>query len=161
MRSAARCVIDEMGRWFFRTGFRGKSAYFFEAGHESRSKAEKVIRAVLTNPFAKMNDVHFGYVAHSFVAKREAAAVQAADLLAWQWATDVRHQMEGRPRRKDFESLSQAPLRGVHFDKNRLLYYVELLKEFCTSKNHEADTMLEHVARLLYIRERAKPYMSM
>lgn len=104
-----RCVIDEMGRWFFRTGFRGKSAYFFEAGLESLSEAAKVIRSVLANPFAKMNDVRYGYVAHSFIAKQEAAAVQAADLLAWQWAPDVRHQMQGRPRRKDFESLSQAP----------------------------------------------------
>lgn len=157
----ARCIIDEIGRWFFKTGFRGKSAYFFEAGHQSRSEAEKVVGAVLTNPLAKLTDVHFGYVAHSFIGKKESAAVQAADLLAWHWATDVRHHMERRPRRKDFESLSQAPLRAVHFDRHRLVHYVELLKEFGVSESHETDTMLEHTARLLYIRERVKPSMSM
>lgn len=39
----ARCVIDEMGKWFFRTGFGGKSAYVFEAGHASRSEASLVV----------------------------------------------------------------------------------------------------------------------
>jgi hypothetical protein len=156
----ARCVIDEMGRWFFKTGFRGKSAYFFEAGHASRSEAEKVVSAVLTNPLSKVNDVHYGYVAHSFILKQESAAVQAADLLAWQWATHVKRQIAGRPPRKDFESLAQAPFRGVHFDRTRLLYYIELLKEFGVSENHESSTTFEHVMRVLYVRQRAKPYMS-
>jgi hypothetical protein len=155
----ARCVIDEMGRWFFKTGFKGKSAYFFEAGHESRSEAEKVVSAVLTNPLNKASKIHYGYVAHSFILKQESPAVQAADLLAWQWTTDVKHQMTGRPRRKDFESLAQAPLRGVHFDKARLLYYIQLLKEFGMSENHESDTILEHVMRAIYIQQRAGPYM--
>jgi hypothetical protein len=97
-------------------------------GHESRAEAEDVVGAVLTNPLNKVRNVHYGYVAQSFILKQEAPAVQAADLLAWQWATDLKHQMTGRPRRKDFESLSQAPLRGVHFDKRRLLYYIEVLK---------------------------------
>jgi len=152
----ARCVIDEMGRWFFKVGFRGKSAYFFEAGHESRSEAEKIITAVLTNPLWKVSDVHYGYSPHSFISKRDSAAVQAADLLAWQWTTDIRHRLNGRPRRKDFESLLQAPLRGTHFDRERLLSYIELLKEFGAHRNHESDTILEHTARALYIRRRAR-----
>ena len=157
----ARCVIDEIGRWFFKTGFRGKSVYFFEAGHESRSEAEKVVGTVLTNPLSKLRNIHYGYVAHSFILKQESPAVQAADLLAWQWTTDVKHQMTGLPRRKDFESLAQAPLRGAHFDKARLLYYVELLMEFGVPKNHESDTILEHIMRVQYIHRRSGPYMSM
>jgi len=92
--------------------------------------------------------------------KKESAAVQAADLLAWHWATDLKHQMTNRPRRKDFESLAQAPFRGVHFDKARLLYYIELLKEFGVSENHESSTMHEQVMRALYIQKRATPYLS-
>jgi hypothetical protein len=157
----ARCVIDEMGKWFFRTNFRGRSIYFFEAGHDSRSEADRVVSTVLTNPLWKINDVHYGYIAHSFIQKKESAAVQAADLLAWQWATDVKHQMTNRPRRKDFESLIQAPFRGVHFDKLRLLYYLELLKEFGVDKDHEPSALHEQVARVLYMRQRVKPYMSL
>jgi hypothetical protein len=156
----ARCIIDEMGKWFFRTGFKGRSAYFFEAGHESRTEAEDVVGAVLTNPLNKVMEVHYGYVSHSFVLKQESAAVQAADLLAWQWATDLKHQVTGRPRRKDFESLSQAPLRGVHFDKNRLLFYVDVLREFGVSENRGSTTSFEETLRVLYIRDRARPFMS-
>jgi hypothetical protein len=155
----ARCVIDEIGRWFFKIGFQGKSAYFFEAGHESRSEAEKVVGDVLTNPLHKINDVHYGYVAHSFILKQEAAAVQAADMLAWQWATDVKHQMSGRPRRKDFESLLQVPLGGAHFDRARLIGYIELLKEFGVSENRKSSNTWEEAMRVLYILRRAKPYM--
>jgi hypothetical protein len=157
----ARCVIDEMGRWLFKIGFRGRSAYFFEAGHESRPEAEQVVGAVLTNPLNALRSVHYGYIAHSFVLKNESQAVQAADLLAWQWATDLKHQMTGRPRRKDFESLAAAPLRGVHFDRKRLLGYVELLREFGLSKNRESATMAEEVRRMMYIRHRATPAMFM
>ena len=155
----ARCVIDEIGRWCFKTGFRGKSAYFFEAGHESRSEAERVVGEVLTNPLSKTANIHYGYVAHSFILKHESPAVQAADLLAWQWTTDVKHHMTEQPRRKNFKSLAQAPLRGTHFDRARLLYYVELLKEFGMSENHESDTILEHVLQAIYIQQRAAPAM--
>jgi hypothetical protein len=157
----ARCVIDEMGRWFFKTGFKGKSSYFFEAGHESRSEAEDVVGAVLTNPLNKVSKIHYGYVAHSFILKQASPAVQAADLLAWHWATDLKHQMSGRPRRKDFESLLQAPFRGAHFDKQRLLYYIEVLKEFGVSENREADSIFEQVMRVIYIRNRAAGSMLM
>jgi hypothetical protein len=155
----ARCVIDEMGRWFFKTGFKGKSAYFFEAGHESRAEAEQVVGAVLTNPLNTISRVSYGYIAHSFVLKRESPAVQAADLLAWQWATELKHQKSGRPRRKDFESLAQAPFRGVHFDRQRLLGYVEILKEFGLAENRESATLMEEVMRMIYIRNRAAPSM--
>jgi hypothetical protein len=156
----ARCVIDEMGKWFFRSGFRGKSAYFFEAGHASRSEASKVVESVLTNPFSALQDVHYGYVAHSFILKQESAAVQAADLLAWQWATEVKHRMTGRPRRKDFASLLEVPHRGTHFDRARLLYYVQLLKEFGVPAS-ESETEVDMVARMLYIHQRAQPYMKL
>ncbi len=155
----ARCVIDEIGRWFYKTGFTGKSTYYFEAGHESRSEADRVVGEVLTNPLNKIYGIDYGYVAHSFVLKREAPAVQAADILAWQWATDVKHQIAGRLRRKDFESLVEAPFRGVHFDEEKLRGYVELLREFGLSENHEADTLLEHAERILYVKRRAAPYL--
>ncbi len=67
----ARCVIDEMGRWFSKINFRGKSAYFFEAGHESKAEADKIVFDVLTNPLSNFNGIHYGYVAHSFILKED------------------------------------------------------------------------------------------
>lgn len=156
----ARCVIDEIGKWFSRSGFRGKSTYFFEAGHASRSEASKVVEAALTNPLSALHNVHYGYAAHSFIPKQGSAAVQAADLLAWQWATEVKHRMTGRPRRKDFASLLDIPHRGAHFDKARLLYYVRLLKEFGVPASGN-ETEADLVARMLYVQRRAQPYMQL
>ncbi|RXG85689.1 DUF3800 domain-containing protein [Bradyrhizobium zhanjiangense] len=155
----ARCVIDEMGRWFFKIGFKGASAYFFEDGHASRSEAEGDVGSVLTNPLNKFRGIHYGCVAHSFISKQELPPVQAADLLAWQWATDIKHQMAGKPRRKDFESLSEAPLRCFHFDRERLLHYIELLKEFGVSGDRKLNSLSEEARRVLYTRDRALPSM--
>lgn len=113
---------------------------------------------MLTNPLSELNGVRYGYAAHSFILKQEAPAVQAADLLAWQWATDVKHRTAGRPRRKDFASLLRLPHRGAHFDRARLLYYLKLLREFgVAGKKPETEEQL--ISRILYIHERARPHM--
>lgn len=153
----ARCVIDEMGRWFFKTGFRGKSAYFFEAGHASQSEANDAVEFVLTNPLSRFVNVHFGYVAHSFILKEDFPAIQTADILAWQWATDIKHRTAGRNRRKDFESLLSVPTVATHFDKERLLNYVDLLKEFGVNRKLAAESTEELVRRMQYIQARVRP----
>lgn len=145
----ARCVIDEIGRWFHQTGFRGKSAYLFEAGHESWSEADQVVRAVLTNPLNKLNDVHYGYKAHSFIEKQESPPVQAADILAWQWATDIKHQMGGRPRRKDFASLLELPHKLCHFDENRTRFFLSLTQAMAVPEGFENSSLEDQLA---YIR---------
>lgn len=145
----ARCVIDEMGKWFYKTNFHSKSAYFFEAGHESRAEAEQLIVGVLNNPFNTMKDVHYGYVAHSFIQKEEAPAVQAADILAWQWATDIKHKNNAKPRRKDFANLLAKPVRGCHFDRNRIIGYLEILKGLKVDRNKKEYTT-EELALILH-----------
>jgi hypothetical protein len=40
----------------------------------------------------------YRYVGHAFVQKERNSAIQSADLLAWQWFTDKKHQLEKRPR---------------------------------------------------------------
>lgn len=87
----ARCIIDEIGRWFHQTQFDGKSYYYFEAGHCSRSEASSVVASVLENPFNRFHGVNYGYGGPLLRKKTDFSAVQAADILAWQWATDVKH----------------------------------------------------------------------
>lgn len=154
----ARCIIDEMGKFFRRIAFKGRSSYFFEAGHQSRSEAEQCIKDVLNNPLHKISKLHYGYESHAFISKLDAPAVQAADILAWQWATDIKHSLNRRSRRKDFESLREVPIHGAHFDEKRISYYVTILKEFGLDKNHESDSIKDHAERLLYIHSRAEPY---
>jgi peptide/nickel transport system substrate-binding protein len=52
--------------------------------------------------------------------REDTPAVQAADLLAWQWYTDKRHELEGRPRRKDCARLLNHHHNAVHVDEERL-----------------------------------------
>lgn len=95
----------------------GSMAYFFEAGHKSAPQAHKIMQEMFSRPIIKHE---FRYVEHAFVEKQKSPQVQAADLLAWQWYTDRRHQVEGRPRRKDCASLLQAHHNVVHIDSKEL-----------------------------------------
>lgn len=151
----ARSVIDEMGRWFFQTKFQGKSAFFFEDGHKSRSEADKVVESVLSNPLNQFRSVHYGYQGHSFISKTQAPAVQAADILAWQWATDIKRELAGKPRRKDFISLKEGPIRGAHFDRARLGYLFTLLKDFGVDTQEEI-TIEEGVRRVQHTVRRSQ-----
>jgi hypothetical protein len=92
-------------------------AYFFEAGHKSAYQAHEIMEGMLKLPNAKEQ---FRYAGHAFVEKQKSPAIQAADLLAWQWYTDKRHELEGRPRRKDCASLLEAFHTVVHIDKEKL-----------------------------------------
>jgi hypothetical protein len=92
-------------------------AYFFEAGHASHREADDLMTILFTHP--KLKD-GFRYSGHAFVDKKKTPAVQAADLLAWQWYTDKRHEMEGRPRRKDCAKLLEHSHRAVHVDSEKM-----------------------------------------
>jgi hypothetical protein len=95
----------------------GSMAYFFEAGHKSRPQAHEIMQRMFAQQ--RLKD-QFRYVGHAFVEKAKSPAVQAADLLAWQWYTDRRHEREGRPRRRDCASLLQQHHNVVHVNSKEL-----------------------------------------
>lgn len=95
----------------------GSMAYFFEAGHKSAPQAHEIMHRMFESPTIKHD---FRYAGHAFVEKQKSPAVQAADLLAWQWYTDRRHQAEGRARRKDCASLLQKHHIVKHIDAETL-----------------------------------------
>lgn len=98
-------IIAGVQLWAQRNQYQGDIAYFFEAGHESAPQADSVMNQVFSIP-ELASDAH--YAGHSFVRKTKSPAVQAADLLAWQFYTDCRREMEGKPTyRKDYASLIQ------------------------------------------------------
>jgi Protein of unknown function (DUF3800) len=95
-----------------------KMAYFFEAGHQSQGEANAIMNKLFEiEKFRK----DYRYAGHSFVPKDSTPAVQAADLLAWQWYTDKRHQLEARPRRKDCTVLLEHPHNAVHIDQGKIV----------------------------------------
>jgi len=70
----------------------GECAYFFESGHRSYGKANEIMNQLYND--AKLRKEH-RYSSHTFIGKSKATPLQAADLLAWQWYTDLKRRMRG------------------------------------------------------------------
>jgi hypothetical protein len=103
----AHGIIGAINIWVRQTGFDGRIGYFFEAGHASQKEAGQIMEQLFSIP--QMREAA-RYSAHGFVEKKLSPPVQAADLLAWQFYTDIRRQTEGKTvHRKDFDSLINHP----------------------------------------------------
>jgi hypothetical protein len=114
---AAHVILAGVRSWISSNPLVSKVAYFFESGHSSQSEANEIMNMLFKNEELR---VLYRYAAHAFVDKEDTPAVQAADLLAWQWYTDKRHELEGRPRRKDCARLLNHHHNVVHVNAERL-----------------------------------------
>ena len=102
-------IMAGVFNWANKTKFDGEIAYFFEAGHPSQQESNQLMQKTFSLPEMKQEARYGG---HAFIEKAKCPPVQAADLLAWQFYTDVRRQAEGKKEhRKDFASLIQHPHR--------------------------------------------------
>lgn len=114
------CITGVAG-WVARHRLQGQGsiAYFFESGHRLQSIANEALDALSRSP--KMSAACL-YGSHSFLPKQGAMALQAADLLAWQWQKDWRNRFSEprRGRRADLESLVEKPTMCCHFDIRNL-----------------------------------------
>lgn len=81
-------LVHNISLFADRNNYKGKLVYFFEAGHESAKEANSFLRAIPSHGPAWVQATR--YSGHSFVDKRDALPLQAADMLAWQ----VRHFFE-------------------------------------------------------------------
>ncbi|TIT18717.1 MAG: DUF3800 domain-containing protein [Mesorhizobium sp.] len=93
------CVIA-VHYWAQAAGYRGRFAYVFEAGHAAQSEANVVMKGIRGSRFGD------SYFSHTFVDKEDAPPLQAADMLAWQYAHHLKRRGEGfEEKRKDFVAL--------------------------------------------------------
>ena len=123
MMSLLWCV-QGVGQWAASREYRGRIAYFFEAGHRLQSHASSAMMRVKTNPGLERR---LCYASHAFIDKNEACAIQAADLLAWQWYKDAigNQSQPRRPRRLDLRSLLESPHYSCHLEGRDM----EVMKE--------------------------------
>lgn len=91
--------------WAIRTGFTGKIAYYFEAGHKHQTEANGVMNRIFKDDDFRRR---YRYGSHAFVPKETNRPVQTADVLAWHHVQDYRRYLEGRDRRKDFAALLEG-----------------------------------------------------
>jgi hypothetical protein len=145
---AAHVILAGVASWIGANPTTGSVAYFFEAGHLSQPEANAIMTLLFRSPRAKASH---RYAGHAFVEKETTPAVQAADLLAWQWYTDRRHHLEGRPRRKDCAILLEHHHNANHIGPVKL---AALAKALPFGANDATDLLRlhdgdEHVNRRL------------
>lgn len=115
-----KMCLQAVTQWIEKHGVDTQVAYTFESGHRSQGAAESMMRNTFKMPVLKQ--VHH-YLCHSFMDKASSCGLQAADLLAWQWATDHKRQSQRKGRRLDLESLLECHHRVMHFTASMLKIY--------------------------------------
>jgi len=116
------CLVA-IGGWIKKANFQGEVAYFFEARHRNQKEANAVMAGILELPELK-------YHSHTFLRK-EVRPLQAADLLAWQAATQRKRLDKGiTTPRKDFFVLVSEKTYTRHGNKDVFDDYRERLKIF-------------------------------
>ncbi len=125
-------------------GITDSISYFFEKGHPHEAEARDFVKSASLSPELKKMYKH---ETDSFIPKSDAVPLQAADLLAWEWAKfkDETLDQNLRPLRKSLRALFEyAPKRYkvVHcggaslaraMAKTRRLFY-EQVEEECIEK---------------------------
>ncbi len=104
--SAIRCA-ENVVEWLTKNGIAGDVHYFFEAGCQYAGEATHFCKQIESTPELKSRFRLGGY---SFVPKRDAPQLQAADLLAWEWqrewATLTVSENQHRERRSTLKRLA-------------------------------------------------------
>jgi hypothetical protein len=118
------CWQSFMGvrHWAQVNNYQGDIAYFFEAGHKHQAEASGVMDLLSREPSLKQQ---YRYESHAFVQKQKNAAIQCADILAWQWYTQTKKIEADLPMRKDLASLAEIPHNAVHFNKEKIDAFVK------------------------------------
>ena len=109
----AYVALDRVAAWGRSLGESVEVKYYFEAGSAGQVKADHLLRDLFSS---KLIANRMRYGGHAFISKRKAVGVQCADVLAWQAAKDRKSIIDGRPRRKDFESLLESEHYAIHLD---------------------------------------------
>lgn len=118
-------VLHLVGRWaqkYEKTGDR--IVYAFEAGASGEKRANELMHRTFK---IDVGGNRFRYAGHSYIPKGSYAGIECADALAWQGAKDIKSQANGRPRRKDLESLYQKPHHRFHIDRTTIGRLAEIV----------------------------------
>lgn len=96
-----------VGHFLKSIGSADRATYIFEAGHPNEGVARDFIRRVIQNPDVKESYRHSG---DAFLPKADAVPLQAADMLAWEWAKFRDETLEQgiRPIRKSLRALFEG-----------------------------------------------------
>jgi hypothetical protein len=97
-----------LGDWLNkRSPASGDIAYFFESGNQHTGEANDLMSLARLGGVETEVGKSYRYRSHSFIDRRDAAPLQAADLLAWEWtkAKDETVDRALRPARRSLREL--------------------------------------------------------
>ena len=120
-----RC-LTLIRHWADRSGFSGRVAYFFEAGHKEEGEAHRILELYRESPEATDR---FRYSAHAFVEKTLSLPLQSADVIAYQWHKDIKNRLEGRNPRKDLIALIRQQDSAIECTADSLHEMIKHLQE--------------------------------
>lgn len=126
---AAALCLAESSRWLERSAIAEEIAYSFETGNRKQGDANNWLAMISNN---ESMESRYNYVSHGFVKKNRLAALDAADLLGWEWIQECKRLSgaEKRLRRKSLDSLFAIPHLCEHYDeKNIVTAFIKVLLE--------------------------------
>jgi hypothetical protein len=122
-------------------------AYYFETGDQYSGSARAFMSRVEDTPELKQSYQHFS---HEFIPKGEAAALEAADLLAWEWAKfrDETLERRIRPMRRSLIELlgPDGEFKGDQYSGHHI--GGQALRDFCAKVYQLGLLQLEEEGRL-------------
>lgn len=131
--------MQTVGNWMRATDIDGDVAYVFESGQEFQEEACDLMN--LATKFKEIGEL-YRYRSHTFAAKCDAAPLQAADLLAWEW---TKHHDETvaqpiRPTRASLLALyDQQKYRVRHLAGETLRMVYEEMRQISQLEGIETD----------------------
>lgn len=129
--------------WADTISYPGKVAFFFEAGAKSQKETDEIMRLKVV-PAGSVES--FRYSSHSFLTKKDAYHLQAADMLAWSWAVNFNRVMDGEDSRDDFAKLIDHRGMYWHWTPGQLAEQAEKLR-LLILKNPLADPLSDGRSR--------------
>jgi hypothetical protein len=129
------------GNFLEKSGSSESVIYAFEAGHPRAAEARDFMRAAVKNPEVKSRYRHAG---DSFPPKSQAVPLQAADMLAYEWAKfrDETCERNIRAPRKSLVALLGRNIKrysGAHIEGEPLRRYMRQIQELGLLQLRELD----------------------
>jgi hypothetical protein len=150
---ACHWAMTALGAQIDRAGLGGEAvAYFFESGDQHAGIANRFMGRTLDCPELK---AAYRHSSHTFIDKDKAWALQAADILAWEWAKFVDETMlQGkRPMRRSLATLvstnakADPRFRGHHLTGEKLKTFGDQLSRMALLEIAERIPIGPHPSR--------------
>ncbi len=109
-------AMHSMSRISAENGRAAGIAYVFEKGDDAQSQSASFIEGAVR--YQPMKAV-YQYQSHGYFEKRDARLMEAADLLAWEWAHQIDRSRNGRHVRASLSHMLEGDVNGIVYKSHK------------------------------------------